>query len=99
MAKRNSNTESFSSALEHLLAENPKLKTGMFGAKIKTAWPEVMGNAVHKYTQKLVFQHGKLFVYLDSSVLKQELTYGLEQIKTNLNEHLGEPAIEEVILK
>lgn len=99
MAKRRSNTESFSSALSQLFEYNPKLKSGINSAKIKAAWPLVMGKAVDKYTQKLVFQNAKLYVYLDSAVLKQELSYGLEQIKTNLNEYLGEAVIETVILK
>lgn len=67
--------------------------------KIFEIWKEEFGKAITGRTERVSFYNGKLFVYLTSSVLKQELLYALDVIKEKLNQKLPAPVINEVIIR
>jgi len=58
-----------------------------------------MGPAIIKYTDGMKLQNGTLFVKLSSSVLRNELSYGVSKIKDNLNEELKQDLIKKIILR
>ena len=51
------------------------------------------------YTTDLNIRGKKLYVSINSSSLKQELSMGREKIKKIINEELGEEYIEDVIIR
>jgi hypothetical protein len=57
----------------------------------------VMGKTVANRTTKILFRDKKLFVYLTSASLRQELVNEREKIMNLLNEEAGTKIIEEII--
>ena len=58
-----------------------------------------MGKGVQNYTNSVKIHKGTLYVYLTSSVLRQELGYGKDKIIALINDHMGGEVIKKIILK
>ena len=78
---------------------NSKLKNGLENVQIEKAWQELMGKGVQNYTNSVKIHKGTLYVYLTSSVLRQELGYGKDKIIALINDHMGGEVIKKMILK
>lgn len=61
------------------------------------SWEEVVGKAVANRTKEIFIREKKLFVRLESSVVKNELKMMRTQIIDNLNEKAGAEVIHEII--
>lgn len=64
--------------------------------KVYNIWNKSMGPFVVNRTTKLRFVKGKLYVYLNSSALRNELVMAKTPIIQKLNEELGEILIQEI---
>lgn len=84
-------------ALDKLL-ETYKLKTKFDETSILNAWPEIMGPTIANRTTSLYIRNRKLFIKVESSVIKNELTLMRAQILERLNEYVGQTIVEEVVL-
>ena len=62
------------------------------------AWPDLMGRAIANRTKQLYTREKKLFIRVESSVVKNELALMRSQIIGRLNEHVGQVVIEDVVL-
>lgn len=60
-------------------------------------WPELMGTAVANRTTQLYVSQQKLFVRIESSVIKNELLMVRSGIIQKLNERAGSEVIKEII--
>jgi hypothetical protein len=60
-------------------------------------WPELMGTAVANRTTQIYVSQGKLFVRIESSVIKNELLMVKTGIIEKLNAHAGSEVISEII--
>jgi hypothetical protein len=98
---RNNKKEDFLNMSEALndFKSQSKLAKGFERVTVESAWKEVMGPGVQKYTTGLKFTAGTLFVNLSSSVLREELMYGRSMIIKNLNEHLKMELVTKVVLR
>ncbi len=92
---RKANEQSVKEVLKELL-DAYRLKPKLDETRIRDAWATVMGAAIARYTQEIRLRRGKLTVVISSSVLRQELHFGRDKIRTNMNEALGEELIKEV---
>jgi len=79
--------------------ESLKYKGKFNQSKIKMIWAELMGPSINNQTGSMLLVRKKLYVTINSSVLKQELSYGRDKIKNLLNEELGAEMISEVIIR
>ena len=93
----NHNYVTLGDAIQRILTEK-KLMTGVHAQRIKNSWQQIMGEMVAKHTQKISFLNGKLYITVDSSVLKNELYYSRKKIKEVFNSELGEEVIKEVVI-
>lgn len=91
------NTKHLSEILK-LFKQKKNLNDGLNQVEVKRAWNEQMGPAIEKHTLKVYLKKDTLFVRLDSSVLREELSYGKTQIVNNLNESLGKELIKKIVL-
>lgn len=98
MAKRKNESRSLSDALKDFINEN-KLEKGLEKIDARDAWINLMGNGINNYTTDIQLKGDTLYVSLSSSVLREELSYGKEKIKTMLNEELGREVIQKIILR
>lgn len=73
-----------------------KLKPKLDEVRIREEWAKIPAFA--RYTREINLRGGKLYITIDSSPLKQELSYSLDKIKAMLNKELGSEVITEVII-
>lgn len=98
MAKRKSENLAIGDVLKDFITTN-RLDTGLDKVNAKEAWDKVMGNAISKYTTDLKLDRDTLYVQLSSSVLREELSYGIDKIIKMLNEELGKDLIKKLVLR
>ena len=79
------------------IVSSKALKKGIINVRVEELWKKVMGENVEKYTQKVEFKNSILYVYLKSSVLRSELSYGTDKIISLLNNEIGENTISKII--
>lgn len=84
-------------AVEKML-EVYKLRRKFDETALISAWPELMGQAIANRTKQLYIRDKKLFVKVESSVIKNELLLMRSQIIGRLNEHVGQVIIEDLVL-
>lgn len=75
-----------------------KLSGHLHLSKIKSQWPEIVGETIAKYTGDLYLRNGTLYVKCTHSALKQELNYRKIEIKEAVNKALNEEAILEIVI-
>lgn len=81
------------------LIKRYQLQGKLTETQLNDSWEEIMGKPIAKYTRSLQLNNGRLVVKLSSSVLRQELSYGKDQLIERLNEHFGEAVIKDIVLK
>jgi len=65
---------------------------------ILALWPEIMGTAIANRTTQIYIRDKKLFIRIESSVIKNELVMVRQGIIQKLNEHAGSEVITEMVL-
>lgn len=98
MAKRHQEHQSLSEVLKDFVTDH-KLQTGLDKVAVRDVWQKVMGPAITKYTENIKLERTTLYVQLNSSVLREELSYGKQKIISNLNEELGRELIKKLVLR
>jgi|SRR5690606_31806872 Protein of unknown function (DUF721). len=94
---RRGNDMTIKEAVEKML-EVYKLRRKYDETALLAAWPELMGNAIANRTRQLYIRDKKLFVKVESSVIKNELLLMRSQIIGRMNEHVGQVVIEDLIV-
>ncbi|MCD0487965.1 DUF721 domain-containing protein [Pedobacter sp. MC2016-14] len=64
---------------------------------IVAMWPDIMGKAIANRTTQIYIAHKKLFVRIESSVIKNELLMVRTGIIQKLNERAGSEVITDLI--
>ena len=95
---RNDEEQSLGDALNSFL-QHSKLQKGIDQVKLAEAWNEVLGPGVANYTRSVRLSGSTLYVSLDSSVLREELSLGRSKIIDLLNEHVGREVVEQLYLQ
>ena len=66
--------------------------------RLLDSWDTIMGKTISKHTTKKYISQEKLFIHLNSSVLRKELSYAKENIVKMMNDSVGKKVIQEVVL-
>ena len=90
------NDKSLKDAIEQMLKVY-KLKRRFDETSLVALWPEMMGTAIANRTKLIYVRDRKLFVKLESSVIKNELMMIRTQIVDKMNERAGEKVIDEIV--
>lgn len=67
-------------------------------AEVIDAWKDIIGVSIANRTLKIYINAGKLYVQVNSSIVKNELLMLKEGIRTALNKRVGEDIVKEVII-
>ena len=94
---RKTNDKSIKEALEQLLHVY-KLRRKFDETSLIAAWPELMGSAIANRTKEIYIRDKKLFLRIESSVIKNELLMMRSQILEKMNDKAGARVVEEMIL-
>lgn len=75
-----------------------KLRRKFDETALINSWPELMGKAIANRTTRIYIRDRKLFVYLESAVIRNELMMMRSDIIEKMNDLAGSRVIEEVVL-
>ncbi len=75
------------------------LETPLNETRMAAAWPEVMGQAVARYTGDVFVKNQVLYVRLKSPALRADLMMGREALVRRLNEHVGAQVIRGIVFR
>lgn len=93
---RKPNDITLKQAIDKLL-NHYKLRGKFDETGVVTMWPEIMGTAVANRTKQIYVHQKKLFVRIESSVVKNELLIVKSAIVDKLNEKIGSQVITDII--
>jgi predicted nucleic acid-binding Zn ribbon protein len=93
---RKANDKSLKDAIEQMLNVY-KIKRRFDETGVLAAWPELVGKPVANRTKELFIRDKKLFLRIESSVIKNELMMMRAQIMEKINEKANCVLVEEVI--
>ena len=95
---RSSNEFTLKEALEAYIKKFDRF--GKFErAAIINAWEKEMGPIIKKHTKSIYVKGDKLFVYLSSPAIKNELLMARSKIVKTLNKKVGQEVIKEVVIR
>ena len=91
-----SNDKSLKEAIEQML-QVYKIKRRYDETGVIAAWPELVGKSVANRTKELFIHDKKLFLRIESSVIKNELVLMRLQIINKINEDAKTILIEDIV--
>ena len=93
---RKTNDKSLKEAIEQMM-QVYKIKRKFDETGIIAAWPELVGKSVANRTKELFIHDKKLFLRIESSVIKNELLLMRSQIIEKINSEAKSALIEEIV--
>jgi predicted nucleic acid-binding Zn ribbon protein len=93
--KRSSNQAPLGEIIDKLMKAY-RLDGKMKELDVINGWEEMMGKAVAHRTKKIQIRYKTLYLNMDSSVMRQELSYGKAVIIQRVNEKAGFEMITDV---
>ncbi|MFD1628795.1 DUF721 domain-containing protein [Pseudopedobacter beijingensis] len=90
------NDKTLKEALEQMLKAY-RIKNKYDETYAVSAWEEVVGKAVANRTKEIYIRDKKLFVRIESSVIKNQLVIMRDQIIGSLNEKAGAVVVQEIV--
>lgn len=94
---RNTNEQTLKEVIDDLL-DAYKLRGRFNQKKVIASWERIMGKTIANRTDAVFFKEHKLIIKLNSSVLREELSYSKNKIIQLINEDMGEEVVKEVVL-
>ena len=79
------------------ISYNKMLSGGLRKGFLNKVWSNVIGKNVSQYTENIYIKDNTLFLKINSSVLKQELSYGKDKIIENFNKEVGSNEIKKIV--
>ena len=89
--------KNISKVIEEVFSQK-QIRIGIDNIKVQDAWKKTMGKNIQKYTFKVIYKKGILYVKLKSSVLREELTYEKLKIIKLINTELGKEYIKDLVI-
>jgi hypothetical protein len=82
-----------------LYIEGLKIRSKLDEVGLVSSWEQVVGKTVARATKNIYIHDRKLFVFLNSSVIRNELTLIKEPLINRLNQLAKSDLIDDIILK
>ena len=96
--KRKSNHQSLGEVIQNFLQQSG-WESKLDEVKIMTEWDKFLGPSLAKHTKQVYIKNKKLHIRLNSSTLRQELSYKKSESVKDLNSTVGKEVINDIILK
>jgi hypothetical protein len=90
------NDKSLKEAIEQML-QVYKIKRKYDETGIKASWPQLVGKSVANRTKEIYIHDKKLFLRIESSVIKNELMLMRSQIIEKINNETNSVLVEDII--
>jgi predicted nucleic acid-binding Zn ribbon protein len=95
---RKSQTLNISQIISGILKANG-LEDKLAETRLIQSWEELLGKSVARMTKGMFIKNRTLFVSLNSSVVRSELTMIKKDILIRLNEKAGKCVIDDIVLR
>jgi predicted nucleic acid-binding Zn ribbon protein len=95
---RKSNLIRLGDAIGQILKEE-KLDIKISRFTVKNSWKEIAGEVIARNTSNIYFHEKTIFITIDSSALKHELSFRKTDLLNNINRFCGYRLIEEVVIR
>jgi len=95
---RKKNTQKLDEVIKEYL-KALKIDDKLKEVELVKSWEGIVGKTISRSTQNIFVHERKLYVKLNSSVIRNELFMLREGLKKALNDKVGQSIIDEVILK
>lgn len=95
---RKKNTQKIEEVIQEYL-KALKIDDKLKEVNLIKSWDDLVGKTIARSTQNIYIRNRKLFVKLNSSVIRNELYMLRDGLKKALNDRAGEELIDEIILK
>jgi hypothetical protein len=76
-----------------------KLDDGLDKVRVKEIWFEVAGSYAVKATTDVYAENGKLYVSLNSSIIRSEIMLIRSELVKRINQQLGRRFINEIVVR
>jgi len=93
---RGDGEKSLKDVIKHMV-KTYKLDNKLAQVQVVNQWEAIMGPTVAKNTEHIYLNKKCLYIKIKSAPLKQELFYGRDQLKDNVNEAIGQHVIDMVV--
>jgi predicted nucleic acid-binding Zn ribbon protein len=97
MSKKSTNSFTLGDAISEYLSSTGMDKR-LAEKKAVGAWERLMGLMIAKHTTEISIKDKTLYLKLDSSVLRQELSFAKDKIKDIMNKEAGMTVVEKVVV-
>jgi predicted nucleic acid-binding Zn ribbon protein len=95
---RRSKTISLAEAMKDYIKEM-RLEGKLNEIGVINSWEETVGKAIASRTTKIYIKDQVLYVYLSSSVVRNELLMLRQALREKLNEKAGAEVVKDIVLK
>jgi len=95
---RRKNTQKLNEVIEKYL-ESLDIEGKLKEVRLIRSWKDVVGTLIARKTDRLFIKEGKLFVYLNSSIARNELAMVKDSLIERLNQQAGGQVITDIILR
>lgn len=95
---RRKNTQALGEVIQKYL-EAMDIDGKLKEVRLIKSWESVVGKMISNKTNKLFIKDKKLFVYLNSSIARNELSMIKDDLVKRLNQQAGEEVIDDIVLK
>lgn len=95
--KRAAELTTASDVLQGLLQNSKSpIADGFQRWRLERSWPEIVGKTIAEQTMPARFDNGVLFIWVRHSVWMQQLWFFQNEIRDNVNKHLGRQWVKQV---
>lgn len=94
---RRTNTAPLSEILRDFITKN-KLEDGIDNVKINNIWEDVTGKYIANSTKNMYVHRNKLFVNIQSPILRNEIMIIKSELVKRINNKIGRKYIDEIII-
>jgi predicted nucleic acid-binding Zn ribbon protein len=95
---RKNNTEKIGKVIEDYI-EALDVKGKLKEVRLIRSWEEIVGKTIAKKTDNIYIKEGKLFVVMNSSIARNELSMLKNSLIGRLNEKAGSKVISDIIIR
>ena len=95
---RKSNTQTIASVIKDYLKE-AQIEGKLKEVQVVNSWEELVGKTIARRTNRIYIKNGKLYLYMNSSIVKNELLMHREGIIERINTNAGEEIVKEIVIR
>ena len=95
---RKNNTEKLGKVIEDYI-EALDVKGKLKEVRLIRSWEEIVGKTIARKTDNIYIKEGKLFVEMNSSIARNELSMLKSSLIGRLNEKAGSKVISDIIIR